>query len=156
MGFGIYEGFFGDFQKWVSLCGLGWPWTCNLPASASRVVGITGMLNATFFITAYYLYKEFSFWYFYISHFSFGHTRVWTHGFVLARQEALYCLSHTSRPFCSGYFGYRVSLFAQAGLDSNTPILSFSPSPPTPTPHPPLRQGLKNFFALLAWSQPPK
>jgi hypothetical protein len=28
----------------------------------------------------------------------------WDWGFVLAKQ-VLYCLSHTSSPFCSGYFG---------------------------------------------------
>jgi hypothetical protein len=33
---------------------------------------------------------------------------VWTQGFALAKQ-ALYCLSHTFSPFCSGYFGDRVS-----------------------------------------------
>jgi hypothetical protein len=29
----------------------------------------------------------------------------------------LYCLSHASNPFCSGYFGDRVSFFAQVDLD---------------------------------------
>jgi hypothetical protein len=33
-----------------------------------------------------------------------GVTGVWTQGSTLAKQ-ALYCLSHTSTPFCSGYFG---------------------------------------------------
>jgi hypothetical protein len=36
-----------------------------------------------------------------------GRTGVWTQGFVLTKQ--LYCLSHTSSPFCSGYFGDGVS-----------------------------------------------
>jgi hypothetical protein len=30
---------------------------------------------------------------------------------------------HTSNPFGAGYFGDRVSLFAQSGLDHNPPIL---------------------------------
>jgi hypothetical protein len=37
-----------------------------------------------------------------------AHTRTHAHGFTLAEQ-ALYCLSHTSSPFCSGYFGDGVS-----------------------------------------------
>jgi hypothetical protein len=38
-------------------------------------------------------------------------------GFALAKQ-VLYCLSHTSNPFCSGYFEMRVyELFVQAGLE---------------------------------------
>jgi hypothetical protein len=41
---------------------------------------------------------------------------VWTQGFTLAKQ-VLYCLSHVLRPFSSGYFGDRVSLFTQASLD---------------------------------------
>jgi hypothetical protein len=36
--------------------------------------------------------------------FSFCGTEVWIQGFVLAKQ-ALNCLSHSSSPFCSGYFG---------------------------------------------------
>jgi hypothetical protein len=32
-------------------------------------------------------------------------------------------LSQASRHFCSGYFGDRVSVFAQAGFDFNPPIL---------------------------------
>jgi hypothetical protein len=53
-----------------------------------------------------------------------GYTRVCIQGFVLTRQ-ALYLLSHASSPFCSSYFGDRVSLFAQVGLDSDPPILWF-------------------------------
>jgi hypothetical protein len=37
----------------------------------------------------------------------------------------LYCLSHVSSSFCSGYFEDRVLLFAQAGLDLDPHILSF-------------------------------
>jgi hypothetical protein len=36
--------------------------------------------------------------------FFFWKTRVWTQGFSLAKQT-LYHFSHTSSPFCSGYFG---------------------------------------------------
>jgi hypothetical protein len=45
--------------------------------------------------------------------------------FILARQ-ALYHLSPISSPFCSGYFGHMVSLFAQADRDSN-PVSCFLP-----------------------------
>jgi hypothetical protein len=31
--------------------------------------------------------------------------------------HVFYHLSHTSHPFCSGYFEHGVSFFAQAGLD---------------------------------------
>jgi hypothetical protein len=43
-------------------------------------------------------------------------TEVWTVGLVLARL-ALYHMSYADSPFCSGYFGDRISLFAPAGLD---------------------------------------
>jgi hypothetical protein len=35
--------------------------------------------------------------------FFFGRTRIWIQGFMLAKQ-VFYHLSHTSSPFCSGYF----------------------------------------------------
>jgi hypothetical protein len=41
--------------------------------------------------------------------FSLGETGVRTQGFALAKQ-ALYHVSHTFSPFCSGYFGNVVSL----------------------------------------------
>jgi hypothetical protein len=44
-------------------------------------------------------------------------------GFSLARQ-VLYSSSHAFSPFCCGYFRDRVSLFVQASLDHNPPILS--------------------------------
>jgi hypothetical protein len=37
----------------------------------------------------------------------------------------LYRLSHTSSPFCSGYFGDGVLLSTQASLDLDPPILYF-------------------------------
>jgi hypothetical protein len=43
---------------------------------------------------------------------------------LLARQ-ALYCLSHAFNPFCSGYFGDKISLFAHASLDDHPSILGF-------------------------------
>jgi hypothetical protein len=43
---------------------------------------------------------------------------------MLARQ-ALHHLNNASRPFCSDYFGNKVSLYAQASLNLNSPILSF-------------------------------
>jgi hypothetical protein len=50
-------------------------------------------------------------------------TGIWANSFMLARQ-ALYCLSHASSSFCSGYFGDRFSLFVLTSLDHNS-ILSF-------------------------------
>jgi hypothetical protein len=38
----------------------------------------------------------------------FGATWIWTQSFNLAKQ-VIYCLSHASSTFCSGYFGDRVS-----------------------------------------------
>jgi hypothetical protein len=54
-----------------------------------------------------------------------GSPRLWTHAFTLVRQ-ALYHLSHSSKPFCSGSFEHSVSVFPQAGLDFN-PMLHFPP-----------------------------
>jgi hypothetical protein len=51
---------------------------------------------------------------------------VWTQGFILAWQ-VLYHLRHASNPFCSSYFGDRVSLFVQ----------------------------LKTFFPRLVWNWDP-
>jgi hypothetical protein len=47
-------------------------------------------------------------------------------GLCICRQ-AFYCWSHISSPFCSGYFGYRLSLFVQASLDYNPTISCFTP-----------------------------
>jgi hypothetical protein len=41
---------------------------------------------------------------FFLLFFLFGGTGLWTRGFALAKQ-VLCCSSHTSSPFCSGYFG---------------------------------------------------
>jgi hypothetical protein len=69
-------------------------------------------------------------------------------------------------PISSGYFGDRVLVFAQAGLDCSPPALHFLPSPgwqahaTTPSFFL-LRWGLENFFAQAnpalpsSWSQPP-
>jgi hypothetical protein len=46
-------------------------------------------------------------------------------------------LSHASSSFCSGYFGYRVLFFAQAGLNHDSPILHLLSK---------LGWGLKRFF----------
>jgi hypothetical protein len=46
--------------------------------------------------------------YLFICLFIFGRTKVWAQGFTLAKQ-VLYCLSHISSLFCSGYFGNRIS-----------------------------------------------
>jgi hypothetical protein len=37
-------------------------------------------------------------------------------------RQVLYCLSHASSPFHTGYFGDRVLLFAQAGVDLDSPV----------------------------------
>jgi hypothetical protein len=70
-------------------------------------------------------------------------------------KQMLYCLSHASSPFCSGYFGNRVSLGAQAGLNLDLSTLSFLPQLEwrACTIMPsffPLRWCLRNFFSL-AW-----
>jgi hypothetical protein len=52
----------------------------------------------------------------------FGGTGVRTHGFTLAKQS-LYCLNHTSSPFCSGYFG-------DGGLENYMPRLVSNCDPP--------------------------
>jgi hypothetical protein len=43
-------------------------------------------------------------------------------GFALAKQ-VLYCLSHTSRPFCSGYFGDGISPTVCLGWPQTTILL---------------------------------
>jgi hypothetical protein len=53
----------------------------------------------------------------------FGGTGVGTQGFMFDRQ-VLYHLSHAFSPFCSGYFGDRVLLFAWTCVDQD-PILHF-------------------------------
>jgi hypothetical protein len=40
-------------------------------------------------------------------------------------RRVVYHLSYTSSPFCSGYFGDRVSFFAQTCLGCHLPILGF-------------------------------
>jgi hypothetical protein len=35
------------FFDWVSLCSSGWPWTCDLPASASRLLGLQACTTTT-------------------------------------------------------------------------------------------------------------
>jgi hypothetical protein len=55
-------------------------------------------------------------------------TGVWIQGFALAKQ-ALYHLSHTSSPFCSGYFGDLVSWTICPGwLQTRSPNLSLRSS----------------------------
>jgi hypothetical protein len=70
---------------------------------------------------------------------------------VFARQ-VLDCLSHTSSPFGPGYFGGRVSLFAQVGLDCDSPLVTGMTGACYHTQLFPLRLGLMNFFffSLLA------
>jgi hypothetical protein len=53
-------------------------------------------------------------------------TGIRTQSFALARQ-GLYCLSHTSSPFYSGYFGDKVLLFVLPGMDHDHTILHFLP-----------------------------
>jgi hypothetical protein len=66
-------------------------------------------------------------------------------------RQAPYQLRHAISPFCSGYFGDRSSLFAQAGLDGGPLILSFLPLlglqvHVTMPSFVPLRWGLVNVF----------
>jgi hypothetical protein len=65
----------------------------------------------------------FFFFFFFLQGMGFS-TGVWPQGFMLTRQ-ALYCLSNTTGPFCSGYFGNMVLIFAQAGLGYDSSILNF-------------------------------
>jgi hypothetical protein len=51
------------------------------------------------------------------------HGWVLTQGLELMRQTLSY-LTHTFSPFCFGYFGDKISLFAQAGLNLNLSIFS--------------------------------
>jgi hypothetical protein len=87
--------------------------------------------------------------------FFFDGTGVWTQGFICARQ-VLYHFGHASSPFCSGYFGDRVSLFAQTNLDLNLPIWHLPHSWMTGTGcHAQLfciKMGLLNFWPRLAWN----
>jgi hypothetical protein len=53
-----------------------------------------------------------------------GRTGIWTQGLALAWQ-VLYHLRHIASPFCSGSFWGRVSLFAWANLDHDTPVYGF-------------------------------
>jgi hypothetical protein len=57
--------------------------------------------------------------------FFFGVTGVSTQGFTLAKQ-ALYNLSHTSSPLCSGYFGDGSLSNSLPGLASNHKPLDLS------------------------------
>jgi hypothetical protein len=81
--------------------------------------------------------------------FIFGGTGIWTQSFVLAKQ-ALYHLRYNHSPFCSGYFGHRVLLFAQVSLDPDPPILGFLLLPGwqahASMPSFWLTQGLSNFY----------
>jgi hypothetical protein len=43
----------------------------------------------------------------------------------MSAKQVFHFLSHNSSPFCSDYFGDRVSHFAQASLDRGPPILGF-------------------------------
>jgi hypothetical protein len=56
-------------------------------------------------------------------------TGVSTQGFTLAKQ-ALYCLSHTSSTFCSGYFGDEVSqtILPRVASNSDPPDLTIPSS----------------------------
>jgi hypothetical protein len=79
----------------------------------------------------------------------FCSTGIWTWGFALTRQ-VLCCLSHRFRPFCSGDFGDRVFLFAQASLNCGFPYFMLLANTGMTGAHhhaqPPLRWCLTNFF----------
>jgi hypothetical protein len=47
-----------------------------------------------------------------------------TQGFALV-QQVLYCLSHTSSPFCSDYFGDGIMLFVLASKNRDSSSLHF-------------------------------
>jgi hypothetical protein len=79
-------------------------------------------------------------------------------GFELG--AVLYHLSHTSSLFCPGYFGTRISLFAQASLDQDPPVLAALHSwgdrrvPPCSAFFC-WGRGLKNFLPSLASNHDP-
>jgi hypothetical protein len=86
-------------------CSLGWPQTRDIPDLPSQVPGLQGELP---------LPGSYPF---------LAGAGVKTQGFTLARQ-AFYDLIHSHNLFYSN-FGDRVSLFAQAGLNCDLPILCF-------------------------------
>jgi hypothetical protein len=68
-------------------------------------------------------------------------------------KQVLYCLSHASNPFCSGYFGNSVLLFAQASLDHD-PIFPGMTGVHTMPSYFLLRWGVLQAFSFwsgLAW-----
>jgi hypothetical protein len=88
----------------------------------------------------YYFHEKFLLVNFFF--FFFGTTGTGTQGFTLARQS-LYHLSHTYSPFCSGYFGKGISLFAQISLDHSLHI-------PPCSAFFPLRWSLTDFYAQVS------
>jgi hypothetical protein len=97
--------------------------------------------------------------------FFFGGTGVWTQGFLLVKQ-ALYCLSHTSSPFCSDYFWREGLVNCLLRLASQTLILLISSSLVAPAWLQPwifilrknfvLQTSLCDFFLLLScWRSNP-
>jgi hypothetical protein len=105
-------------------------------------------LDAVFIVTS-----EKQTWNFYLSFPPFGGTGFWTQGFSLARQ-AISPLNHSFSPFFSGCLRDRGSLFVQAGLDHDPPILHFPPllewETHATTPSPCLSQNLMNILPILA------
>jgi hypothetical protein len=64
----------------------------------------------------------------------------------------LYNFRHASSPFCFGYLGDRVPIFAQASLHCDSPILSFPQSGMTGTCHHVQLLVEMGSHELLAWS----
>jgi hypothetical protein len=103
------EGFFQDRILWT-IC-QGRLWTRDSPISASCVVRITGVSHQCPAANIFYWFLAFlldSSLFFFFPSFACKLAKL-----------AVYCLSHTSSPFCSGYFGDGGLLNYLSGLALN-------------------------------------
>jgi hypothetical protein len=144
----------GDFLEWehssAALVCLAFilSWDIRASPSGSRISWLESRVNRTLTWKSClrHSYIFLLFFFFFLS----DGTGVWIQGFLLAKL-VLYCLSHTSNPFCCGYFWRRGLMNYMPGLALNCdPVFSGSQvariyrcEPPVP-----------NFiicFCLLVW-----
>jgi hypothetical protein len=107
--------FFFFFWERVSVCNPDWYQPCDPPASTSWVLGLQACTSMPGFKSNLRELRTFFF-------FSFSGTRALNSGLCVCK-AGLYCLSHTSRPFCCGYF------FGDGGLMNYFQILILLISP---------------------------